>query len=680
MKKMMKILLVLAVLLLFPTVRNAEAAADEPAEWTVIIYLCGSDLESEYGLATSNLEEIARVREPVNILGRIVGKDAEEILGGSVKTAGTVNVLIETGGSRIWHADKLGIEINPKRLQRWVLTPRSVRAPFILEEELPLSNMADPNTLGDFIRWSAEKYPAKRYALVLWDHGGGSKTGIIIDELYQGDFMSLPELREALETGGVHFEAVLLDACMMANVETAYVLMDYADWMIASEEAVTGRGAAYYDWIQRLFYDPECDGRRLGRWICDTAMIKASNEPDEQIRDLITWSVIDLSNVDTLAEYLDRYFKMLGIVYERYPALMAIYAMCMNNSEEFGNGSENMWDISEIFYQSNMSIALDIDLRRDILDALTNTVAYSLRGSGRSHAYGLSFCYAAGFSPEELEIYSRNCPFPHYLAFLDALSIWEAPEWVYTYTEKLPEISTLEAYQIHIVKGTRPDGTPSFTVAGDGTVGLGYVRYNLYRLDPKTEQIISLGLAPAYFDNNTQEYCSYGLWLWPSIDGELCEVNIQNFPPRDNYDTLFNIPIRINTKVWNLRCGYDAGSGEYTVYGLWAGYDSDTDMFNRNVRSLAQVSGQEYRLLYDVYGSSTSSGYHSSAPRSIFRNLRVEEITLPPGTYYIEFIVYDLFMRPIRLGMTELQWDGEKMSFREEDWNGTANLQLQNTK
>ncbi|MCX7806940.1 MAG: clostripain-related cysteine peptidase, partial [Planctomycetota bacterium] len=34
-------------------------------------------------------------------------------------------------------------------------------------------NMGDPRNLTDFVKWAAENFPAERYALVLWNHGGG---------------------------------------------------------------------------------------------------------------------------------------------------------------------------------------------------------------------------------------------------------------------------------------------------------------------------------------------------------------------------------------------------------------------------------------------------------------------------------------------------------------------------
>ena len=60
------------------------------------------------------------------------------------------------------------------------------------------------------------------------------------------------------------------------------------------------------------------------------------------------------------------------------------------------------------------------------ISAQKKAVVYCVRGAGRSAARGLSFCYAADLDQDELDIYAKNCPSPHYLAYLDAISPWTA--------------------------------------------------------------------------------------------------------------------------------------------------------------------------------------------------------------------------------------------------------------
>ena len=83
---------------------------EDTAEWTVMFYLCGSDLESRHGFATGNLEEIAGC-VPYSSLSKIVSDYPENILSEEQLAHMRVNVVVETGGSREWHTKDLGMEV-----------------------------------------------------------------------------------------------------------------------------------------------------------------------------------------------------------------------------------------------------------------------------------------------------------------------------------------------------------------------------------------------------------------------------------------------------------------------------------------------------------------------------------------------------------------------------------------
>ena len=69
--------------------------------------------------------------------------------------------------------------------------------------------------------------------------------------------------------------------------------------------------------------------------------------------------------------------------------------------------------------------------------------------------------------------------------------------------------------------------------------------------------------------------------------------------------------------------------------------------------------------------------YESSEKLTMYRSLVVDDIPLPPGTYYIKFIVYDLFMRPMELEPIEIYWDGESLTYAENiNWEGTEELSV----
>ena len=136
--------------------------------------------------------------------------------------------------------------------------------------------MGESKTLSDFLKWGVETYPAEKMGVILWDHGGGSLSGVCFDENYNMDSLSLTELDAAFASAGEimtdQFEYIGFDACLMANYETAYIASKYARNMIASEElepsggwdyeSVTTRFAdeAYYENVLQA-YQKKCEAQ-----------------------------------------------------------------------------------------------------------------------------------------------------------------------------------------------------------------------------------------------------------------------------------------------------------------------------------------------------------------------------------------------------------------------------------
>lgn len=678
--KMRWIPVALLILLFF----NIGAFAEENVkEWTVLFYLCGSDLESDHGFASQDLEEIQMCKAPVRFA------DALSAAEGAVaaQSRNEVNLLIETGGSRQWHTEALDFSISSDSVQRWRYD--YVNQSFSREATLPLQSMAEPDTLSDFIRWGVRTCPAKKYALVLWDHGGGAKTGLFIDELYDGDTMYIDEIGDALRDGGVHFEAVLFDACMMANLETAYQIRESASWMIASEEIVPGEGTDIKGWLQELLNNPGMDGRELGRCVCDMTEIRYANKGYRQYEALMTWSVIDLLHIERMAKAFDNFMAAMGDAYAHNPKLLATYAGQLNQAEQYDNGREGMQDIGSVFYIPNSNSLTDIELRGKLLDALSETAVYVVRGIGRSESRGLSFCYAVGFDGKALDVYSRSCPCPHYLAFLDAVSDWTAPEWVYDHADRLPELNTLGDYQINIEKCRRDNGMPACHVSWDEDALISDVNYCLYKRDEVTGQVVSLGknACRQIVQKDGALWSAIDPGHWAAVEGVTCSIEV--VAATASY-CLYNIPVRIGSTNWNLRCGRAYSrylseksletqtASEYIIYGLWEGYDDNIGIPNRNILPLAQMAGQNFRLLYPVDSASTSgrTTYESSDNMTLYRVLKVEEQPLTPGIYYIDYDIIDIFQRRYELERIEMYWDGERFTYPGDmAWDGVVSFQ-----
>ncbi len=247
---------------------------------TIMVYLLGTDLESRGGMATMDLQEML---------------DAE--------LSENVNIVIETGGTSVWKNDVMSNNTN----QRFLISSEGLS---LIEEDLGKKSMVDPKTLTDFIMYSESNYPADRYFLVMWDHGGGSVTGYGYDEHFKGDTMTLDEIERALFNSGVVFDLVGFDACLMATLETAFVVEPYADYLIASEELEPGIGWYYTGWLNEISRNSSIETIDLGKKLIDDYIQEVKRQtPQSQA----TLSMVDLAELSsTVPEQFSKFAQSTG--------------------------------------------------------------------------------------------------------------------------------------------------------------------------------------------------------------------------------------------------------------------------------------------------------------------------------------------------------------------------------
>jgi len=138
-------------------------------------------------------------------------------------------------------------------------------------------NMGNPQTLVDFVNYSTANYPAQKYMLVFWNHGGGWRaqaskaplTKNVCWDLTNGDdSLSLPEINTALATIsgnlGKKIDLVGFDACLMSMLEVGYDMKDSVGMMTASEETEPGAGWPYDQILTYLIDHPTCTAAQLG--------------------------------------------------------------------------------------------------------------------------------------------------------------------------------------------------------------------------------------------------------------------------------------------------------------------------------------------------------------------------------------------------------------------------------
>lgn len=207
---------------------------------TIMIYMCGSDLETQDGSATRDLNEMMAATLSDNI-----------------------NLVIQTGGTKRWHNDFVSSDTS----QRFVIKNGQAH---LVQDNLGQLDMTAEKTLEDFIKYCNTNYPANRNMLIFWDHGGGPVYGFGGDE-YQNDYaaLTLDEIQTAFKNSGTLFDFVGFDACIMGSLEVAYAISDYCDYLIASEDFESGYGWQYTNWLTALGQNSSIDTPTLSKTIID---------------------------------------------------------------------------------------------------------------------------------------------------------------------------------------------------------------------------------------------------------------------------------------------------------------------------------------------------------------------------------------------------------------------------
>ena len=280
-KRCLAMILVLAILFcVLPPAASAETA-ETAAKRTIMMYVCGSNLETDAGLATYNLEQILKANFSSDDDVRFVvmtGGSYEWFLDSDFlydPNTGTSPETISSEYNQIWEACGLDAKTPAYRGKLVLVDGDGLsgdgEAAKPSEEEL----MNDPETLKAFIDYSVENYPADQYDLILWDHGGGPDGAFAVDQHDGvGKYMSFAELIDALADNAVtrdggKFDIINFDACLMNSLELELALADYMDYYIASPAVVPGYGEVYTHWLDELGKSPEMNGYALGKMIVD---------------------------------------------------------------------------------------------------------------------------------------------------------------------------------------------------------------------------------------------------------------------------------------------------------------------------------------------------------------------------------------------------------------------------
>lgn len=319
---------------------------------TVMVYLCGTDLESKHGMATSDLKEM-------------YGADI----------ADNVNVIVLTGGCKSWTNSTVSSDVN----QIYKVEKGGIRCLVSDDGKEP---MTKSSTLSDFIKYCSKNYPAERNILVMWDHGGGAISGFGYDEKNESaGSMTLKGIRDALSAGGVKFDFVGFDACLMGTLENALMLGDYADYLIASEETEPGVGWYHTGWLNDLSAKTAFSTLQLGKRIADDFTAYCEQKCPGQ---KTTLSVVDLAELratvpDKFSAFAKETVELIGG--DDYKVVSDARA----NARSFALSSKSdQVDVVHLAHNIGTEDA------KALISAVRGAVKYNRTSTNMTNAYGLA--------------------------------------------------------------------------------------------------------------------------------------------------------------------------------------------------------------------------------------------------------------------------------------------------
>lgn len=281
---------ILVLFLMASALMPALAEASPEGKLTVMIYMVGSNLEKDYGMASKDLSKMTQ----------------------SQFNSDEINVVILCGGSDYWHngqpADQTCIyQVGYQRIRKlW---------------SAPAINMGDADTLSFFINYTVERFPAAKYGLILWGHGGGPENGVGYDSLFNGDALTLSELGTALDCSPFSEDRlawIVFDASLMGNLEVGMACAPFADYMIADELDMPIDGLDY-GFLQSLHAD--MDGEAVGRAVIASYL---ASRPDS-CPDIVA-SCVDLSALDAVCRAKDEMlFAATAVLGSEADSIQAVF-------------------------------------------------------------------------------------------------------------------------------------------------------------------------------------------------------------------------------------------------------------------------------------------------------------------------------------------------------------------
>lgn len=401
----------------------AETPVGERDAWTLLIYMCGADLESDRsqgGAATEDLSEIYSIRSSL---------------------PNDVNVVVQAGGASSWKSTYSSV-ISKDKCNRFHLT----KTGFVSDSQTTKVNMGLDTTLESFVEWGLKTYPADKVGLVFWNHGG-AMDGCCFDEQFSNDGLTPAEVATAIPTAisrsnyNQKLEFIGYDCCLMSIQDIAGLNSEYAKYMIASEEAEWGYGWTYNEWVDDLFAKSSTE-------TILKACVDSFYSETEEVYDYYgedndqTLAYYNLQNWDAYETAWEDFSQYLSSSVIKSSSNWTTFSNVVNSAKKYGQYTDkqlqsynngyicDIFDVKDFLnkfkasssYKSNTTLMSKVS---SVLTAFTGLNVYSKCGSAAGNSYGLCmFCPISGYNVKDVQYDENNTCFTSWRSLCRTYGNW----------------------------------------------------------------------------------------------------------------------------------------------------------------------------------------------------------------------------------------------------------------
>ena len=604
----------------------------------------------------SDLDQVADEEGAPSVAGYAT-KDLLEYM--SVPLPENVKFVIQTGGAPAW-ADP---SINPNRSQRFLLDSNGLKEIY----NGPVCNMADPDTLVDFLKFGVENYPADHQAVIFWNHGGGD-TGFGVDQIYGADLLTLPELREAfasvftLDSENPPLELIYFASCLMSNVDVLEYMEGTTKYMVAAEEVTFGLPDqdACKDWLEQFVENTGINGAQLGKIIVDSYMNSVLRYAESYGFMLPT--TLNLIDMHRAGEVYDAYGKFAQAALKAQiedPAMIRKVADAAGSSVFLANSSYAYYNLVDLPLFMESVAEYFPEEAKAVLDVVDEVMMYNRATEYLKDAGGLSVHYP--YHLDGITAIVRT------MRYIDTVSTNMDINAMYYYKmtgcmndvyQKYCEdagygtAETLrydELYRLRDVKVELDEkGDMSLALTDVEDLLLQDAVYELMMVDEEAGEIIYLG-GDRYVNFDSKQLTTEFPVSWVAIDDVPFYVEIINTDD-ENIQYITHVIYRDMDKY--LLLNYNFETEEMSILGLRdPGYGAAT--LDRSVEPLEY--NEEITPVYKVTALNGGNVHYDTMDSAKYKNSSdISDATLKDGTYIARIKMEDMrsdryYSEPIRL-------------------------------